>query len=124
RVFAHEARGQLVGRGLAVLLEPGLAEGLGRVEVGAGGHDHVVGCPPLATSQADQTGRGSTRDQGAEQAQRLAPGMQLLVAHWSLPSRWSAMRMASATMVKVGLAAPEVGNNELPATSKLATPWT
>ena len=40
------------------------------------------------------------------------------------PCRCSARRIANATMVRVGLALPAVGNTELPATYRLAVPWT
>ena len=38
--------------------------------------------------------------------------------------RWSASRMANATMVRVGLEWPAVGKTELPATKRLVVSWT
>jgi hypothetical protein len=41
-----------------------------------------------------------------------------------MPFKCSARRSAKATMVKVGLAYPDVGKTELPAINKFLIPWT
>src|SRR5690606_12548295 len=61
---------------------------------------------------------------GGQGGEDLSPGQAALVGHDSSRSRWSASRAARATSVIVGAATPGVANTLLPATYRLAVPWT
>src|SRR5690606_26569876 len=88
-------------------------------------HLGVHGVQVAALGELTQVWRQAGRARSTAQGE--GPPLPQLPAAWPhgrTAARWSASRIASATIVSVGFDAPPVGNTELPATYRFATPCT